>query len=67
MVKIFVIVQKERANAIGSEPLVKNYSNLFFKLSITVEEYLAYKSKRLLDTAKQKKDKIDDSIFRVSN
>ena len=45
--------------------IVKNYSNLLFKLNITVEEYLAYKSKRLLDTVKQKKDKIDDILSYV--
>lgn len=45
--------------------LVKNYSNLFHRLNITVEEYLAYKNERLLETIRQKKDKIDDILSYV--
>ena len=42
--------------------LVKHYTNLFYKLCITVDDYMAYKVKRLLVTVKEKKDKIDDIL-----
>lgn len=45
--------------------LVKHYTNLFFKLNITIEEYLAYKTERLLDTIKKKKERIDDILSYV--
>lgn len=45
--------------------LVKHYTNLFYKLRITVEEYIDYKVKRLLVTIKEKKDHIDDILSYV--
>lgn len=43
--------------------LVKHHINLFYKLRITVEEYMDYKVKRLLTTIKDKKDeKIKDIL-----
>nr|CAI9751396.1 hypothetical protein DGKKSRWO_DGKKSRWO_CDS_0105 [uncultured phage]CAI9752282.1 hypothetical protein CVNMHQAP_CVNMHQAP_CDS_0105 [uncultured phage] len=45
--------------------LVKHYTNLFYKLCITVEEYLDYKVKRLLVTIKEKDDHIEDILSYV--
>lgn len=42
--------------------LVKHYSHLFYRLCITVEEYINYKVKRLLVTIKSKKEHIDDIL-----
>lgn len=42
--------------------LVKHYSNLFYRLHLTVEEYMEYKVDRMFTTIKDKKDKIDDIL-----
>lgn len=42
--------------------LVKHYIELFYKLSITIEEYMDYKVKRLLATFRDKKEHIEDVI-----
>ena len=42
--------------------LVKHYTNLFYKLCITVEEYMEYKVERLLLTIKDKEEHIDDIL-----
>lgn len=42
--------------------LVKHYTNLFYKLNITVEEYMDYKVDRLYYTIKDKKTRIDDIL-----
>lgn len=42
--------------------LVKHYTNLFYKLCITVEDYMEYKVKRLLATIKEKKEHIEDIL-----
>lgn len=42
--------------------LVKHYTNLFYKLCITVEEYMEYKVKRLLVTIRDKKERIEDIL-----
>lgn len=45
--------------------LVKHYSNLFYRLHLTVEEYMEYKVDRMFTTIKDKKDKIDDILSYV--
>ena len=45
--------------------LVKHYMNLFYKLCITVEEYMEYKVKRLLSTIQDKKEHIEDILSYV--
>lgn len=45
--------------------LVKHYTNLFYKLCITVEDYMEYKVKRLLVTIKEKKEHIEDILSYV--
>lgn len=42
--------------------LVKHYTNLFYKLCITVEEYMEYKVQRLLVTIRDKKEHIEDIL-----
>lgn len=42
--------------------LVKHYTNLFYKLCITIEDYMQYKVKRLLVTIKEKKEHIEDIL-----
>lgn len=42
--------------------LVKHHINLFYKLGITVEEYMDYKVKRLLVTIRDKKERIEDIL-----
>lgn len=40
--------------------LAKHYKNQFFKLGITIEEYIEYKTQRLLVTIRDKKEYISD-------
>lgn len=42
--------------------LVKYYTNLFHKLSITIEEYMDYKVERILSTIQSKTERIDDIL-----
>lgn len=42
--------------------LVKYYTNLFYQLCITVEEYMDYKVERLMATLREKKEHIDDIL-----
>lgn len=42
--------------------LVKHYSNLFYRLSLTIEEYMDYKVDRMYLTIKDKKTRIEDII-----
>lgn len=53
------------ADVVAYRYLVKYYSNLFYKLSITVEEYIEYKVERMYVTVRDKKDKINDIMSYV--
>lgn len=50
------------SDVIAYRYLVKHYSNLFYKLNITFEEYIDYKVQRMYVTIRDKKEKIEDIL-----
>lgn len=53
------------ADVVAYRYLVKHYSNLFYKLGITIEDYIEYKVERMYVTVRDKKDRINDIMSYV--
>ena len=53
------------ADVVAYRYLVKHYSNLFYKLNITIEEYIEYKVERMYVTIRDKKERINDIMSYV--
>ena len=53
------------ADVVAYRYLVKHYSNLFYKLNITIEEYIEYKVERMYVTVRDKKERINDIMSYV--